>query len=96
MSENDWGFDEHPADISRYKVAGNDLRAEIAQGQQIKDFRYLADVSPSDLADQVGLTLHDLLALEAGLIVLRKAQALRLAGALSVKFSDLWLEEDAR
>lgn len=96
MSEDDWGFDEQPASISRYKGESNDLSAEIAQGQQIKDLRYLAGMSPSDLAAQVGLTFHDLLALEAGLVVLRKAQASRIAGALGVKFADLWLEEGAR
>lgn len=95
-SKDDRKLDEQSADIIRYNVEGNDLSAKIAQGQRLRDLRSLTNISPSDLADTVGLTLKELLALEAGLMTMRKAQALRLSGALGVKFSDIWLVEDAR
>ncbi len=70
------------------------MSKDIAQGLQLRDLRVIASISPSDLADQVGITPKELQAMEEGSMIIRKAQALRLAGVLSVQYSDLWLVDD--
>lgn len=93
MQKNDWHFTEQPVDINRYRGQGNDLSDSINQGQRLNDLRKLADITTEILAQQVGMTQDELLAIEAGLMVLRQAQAIKLAQALNVEFGKLWVKD---
>lgn len=94
MNEDDWIFEEDADGLSRYEGQGSDLALPIAQGQRLADLRSLCDITPSDLAERSEITLKELLAIEAGLLIMRPSLAFRLARELSVELSELQVKTD--
>lgn len=88
-NQNDWFFQSNPDDLKRYQKEGRDLSPAINAGQRISDLRNLADVTTSELAEKTGISLQELLALEAGMMHLQPGLARRLAEQLGVAYSDL-------
>ena len=89
MTKNDWKLTEVSNDDDRYGGADNNLTPHIEQGQRLSELRNLADISPEELAQKAGISIKELLAIEAGLLELRPITAHRFAIALGVEYKDL-------
>lgn len=91
-NDDDWPHPPGTVDGDRYRGKGRDLWAPINHGQRVADLRTLADLSPQVLATASGLSVSELLAIEAGLMTLSQPTALRLSAALGVQYVDLWID----
>jgi len=70
---------------------GQGLSNPIKQGRRVANLRLKADLSPQVLATKAGLTLFDLVEIEAGRMTLSRSVAERLSAELGVQFVDLWV-----
>ncbi len=92
MSTDDdsWDWVVPPDETSaaaRYR--GNDLSDSISVGGRVRTLRLAAGLSEQDLEDYAGVRKSDLLAVEAGLLLLDAAMAEQLAMVLGVTANEI-------
>lgn len=90
LSDEDWEFTEPMTDMSQYRGSGNDLSVSTALGEKLNSLRCTAAMDTADLAEASGISEDEIMALEAGLMVLQPAQAHSLAVILRVEPGELW------
>ena len=89
LDEN-WGMDDGgPPAVPVYEHT-NDLSVAIDAGQRVRDLRNLDEISPELLAEFAMIDVKDLLAIEAGILLMNKDLATQLATGLGVELEVIW------
>ena len=88
-SDDDWQWVVQPDEDSTSKYSGNDLSDAIAIGRKVNELRLKAGLSEQDVDDFAGIKKSDLLAIEAGLLVMDADMLAQLAMVLGVKEEEL-------
>ena len=87
--DDDWQWVVQPDEDSTSKYSGNDLSDAIAIGRKVNELRLKAGLSEQDVEDFAGIKKSDLLAIEAGLLVMDADMIGQLAMVLGVKEEEL-------